>query len=85
MYPDEKDNVADEKDLAAKARIKQVTKKPYFKEQLGPDPFERELLVMAKMKAYYQYVATWYVKLVISMIQKDLLDDLNRVNLITLT
>jgi hypothetical protein len=77
-YPDEKQYL-DQKDPTATARMKKLTEKPDFKDELGPDPFERELLVMAKMKAYYQYVATRCVESVIGLVQKDLLDGLNRV------
>jgi hypothetical protein len=76
LYPQEKEAVDNDTGSAVQ-KMRGKIDKPEFKEnQVGLDPFEREILVMSKMKAYYQYAATRYVELVVMIMQKGLLNKL---------
>lgn len=63
----------EEMDLV-KMKVFLAKKEPEF--DAAADPFEREVKVMAKMKAYYQYAATRYVEYITMGIQKGLMDEL---------
>lgn len=77
LYPLEKEALDNESPPAIQ-KMRSRIDKPDFKEtQVGEDPFQREIIVMAKMKAYYQYAAARYVEFVVMIAQKGLLNKLN--------
>ncbi|KAF2669957.1 hypothetical protein BT63DRAFT_226521 [Microthyrium microscopicum] len=47
-----------------------------FRVKIGADPYDREIEVMAKVKAYYSIAATRFVENVILMVEADLLGGL---------
>jgi hypothetical protein len=81
-YCDENPQLRDSINNGDEAPIQKMMEriaKADYKEKVGPDPFSREILVMAKMKAYYQYSASRFVELVLMTMQKGVLTQLKDV------
>jgi hypothetical protein len=77
-YPQFKESVTKGEEPSIQKMMDKIDK-PDFKEKVGVDPFNREIIVMAKMEAYYQYASSRFVELVVMTMQKEVLAQLKDV------
>lgn len=59
-------------------KLKKFIDSDKFSETVGPDPYLREVRIMAKMRAYYRIVATRFVEYVIVNIEAGLIQSLDQ-------